>query len=99
MTTSGSRHTVEVLDGDTTKTVQVQVGVMGSRWTEIRSGLRAGQTVVLATISDPLPDSATSSSNSNSGGSGRIPFPRWRWLPQLRRPLSRRPRSPTKGTT
>jgi multidrug efflux pump subunit AcrA (membrane-fusion protein) len=75
VTTSGSRHTVEVLDGDTPQTVQVQVGVMGSRWTEIRSGLRAGQTVVLATISEPLPDSATSSSNSNSGGGVRISFP------------------------
>ena len=75
VTTSGSRHTVDVLDGDTTRTVQVQVGVMGSRWTEITGGVRAGQTVVLATISEPLPDSATSSSNSNSGGGGRISFP------------------------
>jgi multidrug efflux pump subunit AcrA (membrane-fusion protein) len=75
VTTSGSRHTVDVLDGDTTRTVQVQVGVMGDRWTEISSGLHVGQTVVLATISDPLPDSATSSSNSNSGGGVRISFP------------------------
>lgn len=75
VTTSGSRHTVEVLDGGTTQTVQVQIGVMGSRWTEIRNGLRAGQIVVLATISDPLPDSATSSSNGSNqfpgfGGGG-----------------------------
>ena len=69
VTTNGSRHSVVVLDGGSTKTVQVEVGVVGATWTEIRQGLRAGQSVVLATVSDPLPDAATSSSNGDSGAS------------------------------
>jgi multidrug efflux pump subunit AcrA (membrane-fusion protein) len=69
VTTNGSRHSVVVLDGGSTETVQVEVGVVGATWTEIRRGLRAGQSVVLATVSDPLPDSATNSSNADSGPS------------------------------
>ena len=56
-------YTVVVLDGDTTKDVTVQVGAIGPQWTEIKSGLSAGQTVVLADLHQALPTSATSSSN------------------------------------
>jgi trimeric autotransporter adhesin len=62
---TGSRHTVEVLDGGSTKRVSVQVGVVGDTWTEIKSGLTKGQRVVLANLAQPLPGSATSSSNSS----------------------------------
>jgi RND family efflux transporter MFP subunit len=66
VTTVGSRHTVEVLDGDTTRRVAVQVGAIGGTWTEITSGLERGQRVVLADVSAALPGSATASSNGNS---------------------------------
>jgi RND family efflux transporter MFP subunit len=66
VTALGNRHTVTVLDGATTKLVAVEVGVVGETWTEITSGLTAGQQVVLADISEPLPGSATKSSGTDS---------------------------------
>jgi HlyD family secretion protein len=69
VTTTGSRHFVTVLDGTQTSRAAVTTGVIGDRWTEIRSGLRAGQEVVLADLGEPLPGSATdSSTNGNRGG-------------------------------
>ena len=56
-------YTVTVLDGDTTKDVTVQVGAIGSEWTQITTGLTAGQNVVLADLNQPLPNSATTASN------------------------------------
>ena len=78
VTTTGTRHTVQVLSAGTTKQITVQVGVVGPTWTEIRSGLTKGEQVVLADVAQPLPGSATSSSNSNSTSSntgfvGRFP--------------------------
>ncbi len=77
ITSTGNRHTVTVLDGGTTERVAVEVGVVGETWTEIASGLKAGQQVVLADISEPLPGSATESSGSNSQnqfpGGGQFP--------------------------
>jgi HlyD family secretion protein len=64
--TTGGRHTVTVLNGSTTRDVAVQVGVVGDQWTQLTSGLTAGQQVVLATLSEPLPSSATASNNANS---------------------------------
>jgi multidrug efflux pump subunit AcrA (membrane-fusion protein) len=74
--TTGARHTVDVLDGDTTKTVGVNVGVVGERWTEITKGLAPGQQVALADLSQALPGSATSSSTGTTrpGGLGGV-FP------------------------
>lgn len=71
VTTRGTRHQVTVLTGTSTRDVQVQVGVVGDRWTEIRGGLTAGQTVVLADLSAPLPTSATQAAAGSSDGSGR----------------------------
>ena len=65
ITTNGNRHSVEVLDGDSSRRVTVQVGVVGDTWTEIKSGLTKGQQVVLADLAQPLPGSATNSSNSS----------------------------------
>ncbi|MCU1355291.1 MAG: HlyD family efflux transporter periplasmic adaptor subunit [Acidimicrobiales bacterium] len=81
VTTTGTRHTVEVLSGTKTEQVSVQVGAVGRVWTEIKSGLTAGQRVVLADLSLPLPGSATSSSNGTAtngtrqGGGGARAFP------------------------
>jgi HlyD family secretion protein len=68
ITTTGARHTVEVLKGDGTRRVIVRVGAVGETWTEITDGLTSGQVVVLANLSDPLPGSATDSSNGTQGG-------------------------------
>jgi multidrug efflux pump subunit AcrA (membrane-fusion protein) len=63
---NGTNHSVTVLDGATTSTVDVKVGVIGSSWTQITDGLAAGQLVVLANLDHPLPGSATSASNGST---------------------------------
>jgi multidrug efflux pump subunit AcrA (membrane-fusion protein) len=69
---TGGRRTVTVLEGNTTRTVAVQVGVVGDEWTQITNGLSAGQLVVLATVSDPLPSSATAT-NTATNAANRTP--------------------------
>ena len=64
--TSGNAHTVEVLDGNTLRRTPVRVGVVGYTWTQVTSGLKKGQQVVLAQMSQPLPGSATNSTTSSS---------------------------------
>jgi multidrug efflux pump subunit AcrA (membrane-fusion protein) len=66
--TRGGGHTVTVLDGGKTSTVRVTLGASGRDVTEVKSGLKAGQKVVLADPSEPLPSSATSNS-----GNGKFP--------------------------
>ncbi|MCU1501096.1 MAG: efflux transporter periplasmic adaptor subunit [Ilumatobacteraceae bacterium] len=66
VTTEGALHAVTVIDGSTPTSVAVQVGVVGPVWTEITSGLTAGQQVVLATLNKPLPSSATSATNATT---------------------------------
>jgi multidrug efflux pump subunit AcrA (membrane-fusion protein) len=72
---NGSRHSVEVVNGADTTRVSVKVGVVGDTWTEIKSGIDAGQEVVLANLSEPLPGSATNSSSSTQGGGFPGGFP------------------------
>jgi multidrug efflux pump subunit AcrA (membrane-fusion protein) len=69
--TNGTRHSVTVLDGGKATAVSVGVGVLGATWTQVTSGLRRGQHVALATVSAPLPGSATSSTNGSNGNGGR----------------------------
>jgi HlyD family secretion protein len=71
----GGRYTVLVLADGEPKPVQVQVGAIGPTWTEVTSGLRRGQRVVLADLDEPLPSSATSSSNGPSNGSKEVRVP------------------------
>ncbi|HVX18545.1 MAG TPA: biotin/lipoyl-binding protein [Acidimicrobiales bacterium] len=66
------RHFVTVVSGGKGTRKAVTVGAMDSTWTEIKSGLRAGDRVALADLSEPLPDSATSSSNGTNGRNGGI---------------------------
>jgi HlyD family secretion protein len=68
VTTSTTGHTVVVVDGGKTSTVDVQVGTVGSRWTEVTGGLEVGQVVVLADLSEALPGTATSGSTASSTG-------------------------------
>jgi multidrug efflux pump subunit AcrA (membrane-fusion protein) len=75
---NGTARTVTVLDGTTTSTVTVKTGVVGSQWTQITDGLTAGQVVVIADLSQPLPGSATASTNgqtttTNRTGAGNFP--------------------------
>jgi multidrug efflux pump subunit AcrA (membrane-fusion protein) len=73
--TNGSRHTVRVVSGGSAKEVPVTVGAVGATWTEITGGLHAGESVALADVNQPLPDSATSSTNgSNQGSNNNSPF-------------------------
>jgi HlyD family secretion protein len=62
----GDIASVNVANGSTVKRVTVTLGVIGKQWTQIKSGLRAGQRVVIADLSEPLPGSATSSSNGEN---------------------------------
>jgi HlyD family secretion protein len=66
----GAQHTVTVLEDGTTKDVDVEVGAVGATWTEITSGLTAGQRVVLADLNEALPGSATTSSGNRDSGTG-----------------------------
>jgi trimeric autotransporter adhesin len=61
----GGRHTVTVVNGGMTSTVPVTLGIAGSDVTEVKSGLKAGQQVELADLSQQLP---ASTSNPNNGG-------------------------------
>ena len=74
VSTNGNDHTVRVVDGDgDPKTVNVGVGAIGATWTEITSGLTAGQRVVIADLGEPLPGSATASSNGNDNNGRNFP--------------------------
>ena len=53
-----------------TSNIPVQVGAVGSALTEIKSGLTAGATVVLADLSQPLPSSNTTNRGFGAGGAG-----------------------------
>jgi HlyD family secretion protein len=66
---TGAR-TVTVLQNGKTSTVAVQVGVVGAQQTEITSGLKAGQTVVIADINQAVPSSNADSRIASQFGSG-----------------------------
>ena len=67
---AGSSHTVTVLSGGKTSTVRVTLGVAGRDVTEIKSGLKVGDQVVLADFAQSLPSSSTNGSNN---GRFRLP--------------------------
>jgi hypothetical protein len=71
ITTAGTQHTVTVLDGEATKTIQVQVGTVGDTWTQVTSGITDGQQVVLADLSTLLPSSATATTGTNTNRQGQ----------------------------
>jgi multidrug efflux pump subunit AcrA (membrane-fusion protein) len=72
ITSRGNRHVVSVVSGSGVTVVPVQVGVVGSTWTEIKSGVTKGEHVVLADVSAALPGSATATPNSTTTGVGGI---------------------------
>ena len=72
VTRSGDRSTVGVLANGSVSQQQVTIGAIGREWTEIRRGLKAGATVVLADLSEALPGSATAGSSTTSNRTGRL---------------------------
>jgi len=78
VTVDGERATVRRVgdDGEAAE-VTVTTGAIGATWTEVTSGLDAGDEVVLADLGEPLPSSATEVTSSGStrtfggGGGGR----------------------------
>jgi multidrug efflux pump subunit AcrA (membrane-fusion protein) len=66
--TNGTQHSVMLLDGGK---ANVGVGVLGATWTQVTTGLHRGQHVALATVSAPLPSSATNSTNGTNRNGGR----------------------------
>jgi hypothetical protein len=65
-------HTVAVLRDGKTMTVQITLGVAGTDVTQVKSGLKVGDQVVLADLSQVLPTSTTST-NSRGGTFGSFP--------------------------
>jgi hypothetical protein len=53
----GTRDYVLVLNGSTTKMQTITVGAVGAIYTQVTSGLTAGQHVVLANPNQPIPTS------------------------------------------
>lgn len=69
VTTTADGHTVDVVGVDgTVTTVQVDIGAVGSEWTELRGGVDVGQVVVLADLDEPLPGTATDTTNQTGTG-------------------------------
>ena len=69
---SAGRATVTVYAGGKTRVTKVTVGTIGPVMTRITAGLRAGQQVVLANLSQPLPDNNPAS--QGPGFARTIPF-------------------------
>jgi multidrug efflux pump subunit AcrA (membrane-fusion protein) len=70
---SGARgaHTVSVVSGGTTATKGVTLGLVGADVSQVSSGLRVGQQVVLADLSRSLPSSTTNSNQGFPFGNGK----------------------------
>jgi hypothetical protein len=77
--TLGSRSYVEVLSSGTLIRKSIKVGMVGDTYTQVLSGLVAGQTVVLADYAAPVPSSNTNTlggfgSGAFGNGGGAFPF-------------------------
>lgn len=68
--TVGARQFVTVLRNGQITLVPITVGVAGSTLTEIRSGLQAGDQVVIADLKQPLPNPNTGLRGFGGGGGG-----------------------------
>jgi macrolide-specific efflux system membrane fusion protein len=73
--TVGSRHTVNVVTNGVASPVSVEIGVEGDSYTEIKSGLTAGQTVTITTTVTTTSSSGTGNfpgGGGNFGGGGNL---------------------------
>jgi multidrug efflux pump subunit AcrA (membrane-fusion protein) len=71
-TGANGTHTVTVVSGGKTTSVPVTVGVVGDDVTQIKSGLKAGQQVVLADLGQQLPSSTTSNTGTGTFRPGQF---------------------------
>ncbi|HEY4314271.1 MAG TPA: HlyD family efflux transporter periplasmic adaptor subunit [Actinomycetes bacterium] len=65
---SAASATVRMLSGGTVTTARVAVGAVGAERVQITSGVKPGQQVVLADLSEPLPTGDTGTSRFGGGG-------------------------------
>jgi multidrug efflux pump subunit AcrA (membrane-fusion protein) len=70
VTTTGTRSSVEVLSSGTPVAKSIKVGIVGSIYTQVVSGLKVGDRVVLADYAEPVPASNTSTVGGFGGGGG-----------------------------
>lgn len=68
---TGGNASVTTLSHGKTQTRRVTAGVVGASVTEIKSGLSAGEQVVLADLSQPLPTTGTTGTRGLVGGGGQ----------------------------
>lgn len=71
--TNGTTSTVEVLKNGAPTPVVVTVGAADASRTEITSGLAAGDTVVIATVTSTVPSAGTGSGVPRRAGGGAFP--------------------------
>ncbi len=76
--TAGAAHLVTVVTGDTTKVVRVTLGTVGAVLTQVTSGVKPGEDVVLADLQRPIPTAPTGVTRFGGGlagtGLGRAGF-------------------------
>jgi multidrug efflux pump subunit AcrA (membrane-fusion protein) len=68
--TNASTHYVDMLKNGTIARHVVKIGMVGSTYTQITSGLHVGQSVVLADLSEAVPSSNTATLGGLGGGGG-----------------------------
>ena len=77
--TAGSASYVTVLENGASTRKVIKIGMVGSEYTQVVSGLNSGETVVLADYSEAVPSSSSNSSTtgglSNILGGGSTGFP------------------------
>jgi HlyD family secretion protein len=66
----GTRHVVEVMNGSTLQPTVVTVGLTGPLWTQILSGLKAGQQVALADLSSTVTSDSSTTTTTRTGLTG-----------------------------
>ena len=70
ITTANGESTVKVVANRKTSTVTVTTGVVGDSGTEVKTGLKAGQTVVLGTVAATTGSTPTGTTGTRSGTGG-----------------------------
>jgi multidrug efflux pump subunit AcrA (membrane-fusion protein) len=65
--TIGSTHLVTVIENNATKTVRVALGTVGDVLTQVTSGVKDGDLIMLANLNEAVPSSSTTSSASGFG--------------------------------
>ncbi len=70
VTTTGTQSFVQVLSGGNPVDKPIKIGIVGSIYTQVLSGLHLGDRVVLANYADPVPASNSATLGGFAGGFG-----------------------------